>query len=65
MDAIQEAVAETKFQERLKRLSELPIRKKKELWDAIKSRELMFGDIARIFGVEGDEECVKQIIPQR
>ena len=47
---IAEAIEETKFQERLKKLSELPLWKKQELWDQMKMNELMFSDIKRIFG---------------
>ena len=49
---VAEAAEETRFQERLKKLSELPLWKKQELWDQMKMNELMFSDIKRIFGEE-------------
>ena len=50
MGGVDEAIAETRFQERLKRLSELPMWKREEIWKAMQDREMMFSDIKRIFG---------------
>ena len=52
MGGVRDAVEDQRFEERLKKLSELPKWKKQELWDQMKMNELMFSDIKRIFGEE-------------
>jgi len=45
MNAVEEAIDELRFQEKLKRLSELPQWKKVELWNAMNRQEWRQGEL--------------------
>ena len=54
MGAVEEVMDELRFQEHLKKLSELPLRQKKELWERVRAPEIFLEDLQRIFDVDGD-----------
>ena len=49
--AVDEVIDDMKFEEHLKKLSELPDWKKAELWKKVKDEEFGLGDLTRIFDV--------------
>jgi len=54
MGAVEDVIDEMRFQEKLKKLSELSIAEKTELWEKMKIPYMDLKDLQRIFGVDGD-----------
>ena len=54
MGAVEDVIADMRFEEKLKKLSELSIAEKTELWEKMKIPYMDIKDLRRIFGVTDD-----------
>jgi len=54
MGAVEDVMDEMRFQEHLRKLSELTLEQKKEMWKRVQAPQIFLEDLQRIFDVDGD-----------